>query len=321
MVLADQKQPKDWVACASSVPFICDRRIVIVRNLLRVDPLEVWDAKPKAKDHPFVLEIKSLPTTAMLILVADDETGDEDRQRRLETISKRWIELIQSGGGMVTSLVTDAKKVVEQLRTKAKEAGKQLSPSAAILLVEMTGGSFTIGLAELEKAILFVGNSEAITDSVIRAVVAPEQEYNVYQLVDAIVAGDAALAIKQMRVLIGSRDKMESQAFSRIFPTVARQFRMIWQARLCIEDNCPASNPSSKVLSLLPSKPRISEERDWPREKAVKAARKLRFEQIGSVFKELVAADARIKGMLPAYNTVDTVERMVLNMTAICRSR
>ena len=320
-VLADARPPTEWTASAASVPFFPGRRVVVVRNVLRVNPAELWTEKPKSADHPFVKELNALPESACLVLVADSETGDEDKQNRLETVLKRWADVVQAGGGAVLATTTNLKDVAESLRTKAKEAGKHITPNTANLLVEMTGGSLTIAHDELEKLIHYVGTREAIQDSDVRAVVAPEQEYNVYQLVDAIVAGDSGTALKQLRTLVTRNDRIENQAFSRIFPTVARQFRLVWQARLCLDADCRASDPTPAVLEQMPAKPRLSEERDWVQQRAVRSARKLSLRQIRNVFSELVEADAKIKGLEPSYSTNEAVEEMVLRMAAACRGR
>ena len=318
-IIADDRDPAEWTAVASSVPFFGDRRIVLVRNLLRVDPAQTWDAKPKAGSHAFIDELASLPPTAMLVLIADDEQGDEDKQRRLETVSKRWHAIVEAADGYVPSLEAGHSDISGELRAKAKAAGKHMTPSTATLLTEMTGGSLSIALGELDKVVQYVGDAEAIQDSAVMAVVEPEQEYNVYQLVDHIVAGDSAKALRQLRTLFSGRGKLEGQAFSRIFPTIARQFRLVWQARLCLDANSTVRNPAASVLEMFPLKPRIEKERDWLQNKAVRAARRIGLSQIQGVFAELVEADAQIKGLRPSVSTTETVETMVLRMAALCR--
>ncbi len=320
-ILADTRPPTEWTASAASVPFFGEKRIVLVRNVLRVNPADVWEEKTKSKEHPFAKEVATLPETALLILVADDEAGDEEKQGRMQTTLKRWAELVSTGGGLVADSKTNPQDIVAQLRKIAKEHGKHMTPSTATLLSEMTGGRLTLALSELEKVIYYTGKAESIQDSDVRAVVAPEQDYNVYQLVDAIVAGDSGTALKQLRTLSSRNDKIESQAFSRIFPTVARQFRVIWQARLCIDADCKVSDPTAAVLNMFPSKPRINEEREWGQQRALRAARRLSLGQIRQVFNELADADAKIKGLSPSYSTNETVEEMVLRMSAVCRSK
>ena len=58
--------PVDWVASAGTSPFLADRRVVVVRHLLRCDP-----------DRGKSVSFKGLPSTALLILIADDENGDD----------------------------------------------------------------------------------------------------------------------------------------------------------------------------------------------------------------------------------------------------
>jgi DNA polymerase-3 subunit delta len=320
-MLADARPPTEWSASAASVPFFPGRRVVLVRNVLRKNPADEWEQKPKSPDHPFVKELKSLPETALLVLVCDDEPGDDERQARLQTVQRRWEEIVTAAGGAVVASKTDPKDVAERLRKEAKEQGKHMTLGTATLLTEMVGASLTLAMSELEKLVSYVGDNEAIQDSDVRAVVAPEQDYNVFQLVDAIVAGDSGTALKQLRTLASREDKIEGQAFSRIFPTVARQFRLVWQARLCLDADCRVGDPSPQILDMMPSKPRIHEEREWSQQRAARAARKISLAQIRRVFAELVEADARIKGLEPGYSTHETVEQMVLRMAAACRSR
>jgi DNA polymerase III delta subunit len=169
--------------------------------------------------------------------------------------------------------------------------------------------------------IAYVGDNENIHDADVRASVAPEQDYNVYQLVDAVVAGDSGGALRQLRTLTSRNDKIEGQAFSRVFPTLAKQFRLIWQARLCLDANCRPSDPTPGVLAMMPSKPRLSDEKDWVQKRAMGSARRLSLGQVRQVFAELGDADAKIKGLEPSYSTQESVEEMVLKMAAVCRSR
>lgn len=318
--VADSLSPIEWTARAGSYPFLCERRIVVVRNVLRVDPGQEWTEKPKSKDHPFVKELLALPATALLVLVADDENGDEDKLRRLESVSKRWSDIAKEGKAEIVAPSTDRKQVIEAVRKAAKERGKHMTLGTATLLVEMTNGGLSLGLSELEKVILYAGTSDSISDSDVKTVVAPETEYNVYQLVDAVVAGDSGAALRQLRILTSSQSKIETQVFGRILPTLARQFRIIWQARLCIEDDCRPSDPSPRVLEMLPKRPRIVDERDWAQQRAMRAARRLSLPKIQSVYSELADADARLKGMGASFSVVETLEEMVLRMSAACRS-
>ncbi|MCH7945427.1 MAG: hypothetical protein IIC73_05350, partial [Armatimonadetes bacterium] len=119
-LIADHRPPAEWTAVASSVPFMGERRVVLVRNVLRIDPAQTWDAKPKAGEHPFIDDLAALPTTAMLVLVADDEQGDEDKLRRLETVAKRWHAIVEAAGGYAPKLEESRRDIADQLRAPAQ---------------------------------------------------------------------------------------------------------------------------------------------------------------------------------------------------------
>src|SRR5947209_8185433 len=88
--IADSSTPSQWYGSASTAPFLSPRRTVVVRNILRKDPKEV--------------QLQTLPQTGLLVLVADDEGGDADKQRRVDTWKKSWGNLVAKSGGTVIEL-------------------------------------------------------------------------------------------------------------------------------------------------------------------------------------------------------------------------
>ena len=87
---ADTLNPVDWYASVSTSPFLGERRTTIIRHLLRCDV-----EKLKGTD------LSKLPPTSLLILVADDESGTEDRQRTLKTARTNWAKVVTKSGGVV----------------------------------------------------------------------------------------------------------------------------------------------------------------------------------------------------------------------------
>jgi hypothetical protein len=75
---AGDAEPGEWIASAGTSPFLSARRTVVVRHLLRRDEIDGIGG------------LKTLPESALLVLVADEESGDESKQRRLATVRKNW---------------------------------------------------------------------------------------------------------------------------------------------------------------------------------------------------------------------------------------
>lgn len=305
---ADARPPGDWVAAACSVPFLAELRVVVVRNVVRVDP----------DDHPNLAQIlKEVPESGRLVLVADDETGDTDRLGR---IVARWAKVVKEvKGGVHTFEPLTGDKAVDALRERAKLAGKALGRDTASLLLEMLGGKVNIAYGELDKLVLYVGDEAKITDRDVEACVVPDQDYNVYKLLDAVVAGHPGAALVQLRTLTGKGDKIEGETFGRVFPTLSRQFRLMWQARLFVERNVHPDNPPVDVLALLPKKPNLADERDWLRRKIVQAARRTSYEQLTRAMELVVDCDARIKGRRASVSATDTLEQTVLKLAQTFR--
>lgn len=318
-VQADASAPQEWFANVSTVPFFSDRRVMVVRSIGRRDPSDVWKA-PLDKAHPAVKEMASLPETSLLVLVFDDEAGSETRQANAVKHAAVWAKLVTLAGGKTLVFDVDLSKTANIVRDTAAERGKKITPGATRLLCEMVGSKPSLALSELEKLILYVGDAAEIRETDVRTVVLAEDEYNVYQLVDAIISGNANQAVAQLRTLYGQTPDVEGQVFPRLFPQLLNQFRYLWQARFSLDNGTNPSSPDPQVSQWLPTK-KFSSEPEWKQRKVLQTARKVSLPEIGTLISCLVDADAEIKGQKAAVSTKDTVERATLKMCKICAGR
>jgi DNA polymerase-3 subunit delta len=306
----DASNPADWAASAGTSPFLAERRTVIVRHLLRCDP-----EKLKGTDFG------KLPPTSLLILVADEEGGSDEKAQRTKTQRKVWEKVVTAAGGTVLACDSNPKTLRESIKKRAAEMGKSISDKAIETLGEMTGGSLSRALDELDKVYLYTSGQEQIRESDVRTVVVPSRDWNVYKMVDSILAGEVAEALRQLRVLVGSATKAEDAAFSRILPTVGRQLRMLWQARLCIDANCAPGNAPESIRALFPDKPNLAAEPPYRQGAVMSTARRISLERLERCFEILADTDARLKGALDGFSGIETLERMVLEMAEATSAR
>lgn len=310
---ADERQIVEWLAAASTVPFMGERRTVLIRQLLRVgDPLKEAGLKAGV--------FKSLPDTARLILVADEEPGGEDKARRLKSISEAWAKLVKAEGGSVLDCNFDPRRITETLRSEAQRVGKTLTAQGANLLAEYVGGNLSVAIAELEKLALYTGERSQIKEQDILDVVSASREWKVFQMIDAAVAGNTAVALRELRVLLGGSRRADEAAQRNILPLLSRQFRLLWQARVCIEANVQPTSAPDSVASMLLKKPNLATE-NFARDRAMAGARKMTLSQIHACLQALCDADARLKGALPGYSANETLERLVLGIVDIVQGR
>jgi DNA polymerase-3 subunit delta len=306
-VVGDERSISDWIASASTVPFLASRRVVVVRHLLRAG-------------EPDGELLAQVPATGLLILVCDDEGGDDARQRRLQTVRGQWERATAKAGGLVVKAEVDPKKAASLLREEAERLGARLTPGAADVLLQVVGGRYSRACEEIDKLALYVGEGGEIREADVHAAVRPSMDWNVFRLLDAVIEGQGGEAIRQLRILIGGESKAEEAAYRSIFPILGKQFRLIWQARQLVEAGATPDRPGA-VAAHLPSRPNLLDEPSWRQGLAIKAARRLGFVQLQRCLQALSDADARLKGQLPAFSPMETLDRLVIGLVETVRDR
>lgn len=306
---ATDKSIGDWISSVSTIPFFAERRTLVVRNLLRIDPKEVTVNKI----------LTQVPSSGRLILVADEESGGEDRAQRLATMAKQWSAAVTQAGGVCFDCTIDPKSFQAELSQEAKKREKRMSGPALNLLQEMTGGHYSRAVAELEKLCLFVGDSPEIREADVSQVVLASHEWSIWVLVDAVAKGNTAAALRQLRIILSSRNKLEEAALRSVLPQLTRHIRLLWQARACLDVGERPPNLSTTCLKMLPEK-NISHEKQFVVNKLLQQAQGVTLWQCSRCLEELAIADGRLKGQLPAGSTLDTLEIMVLNLSNTLRA-
>lgn len=302
----DAASPAEWIASAGTAPFLSAKRTVIVRHLLRRD------------DPPSSAQLASLPPTALLVLVADEEqSADEQKARRLQTIQRAWEKVVGAAGGTVGAFKTDPKQVKVAIRAEATRLGKKLSDAGAERLAEMTGGSLSRSFEELEKLAIYLSDGDQITEADIRAVVVPSREWNVFRLIDATVDGSPGEALRQLRILVGAQTRAEGAALSRILPMLSRQLRLMWQARVCVEAGCAPGSPTPEARGCFPEKPNLAGEPPYRQSRLMQVAKRTSLSALARCLQSVSDADAKLKGQLPGFSAMETLESMVLEMVEI----
>lgn len=305
----DSSGPMQWFASCGTAPFLGDRRIAVVRHIYRLDVDRLKSA-----------DFRTLPSTALLILVADEETGSDDKIQRLKTtVRKAWEKAVQAGDGLVQAFDPDPAAAKEEVKKALQDAGKTMTDRATDALLEMTGANLGRTLDELEKLTLYVGTQTQITEADIWAVVVPSREWNVFKMVDSIAAGAVPEALRQLRNLLGSSSRLEEATYMRILPAVGRHLRLLWQARVCVEAGCGPGNAPSNVRAMLPDKPNLLTESPYKQNSLMQSARRADLPRIRRCFQVLCDTDSRMKGSLDAFSSIDTLERMVLEMAEALR--
>lgn len=302
-----ERSTDQWLGLAGTPPFLDAKRTVVVRNVLRADAKEL---KPN--------DIAALPDTACLVLVADEETVD-DRQARWKAAQDQWVKAVQAAKGHLIKCEISLKDMAPALRAEAQILGKKLSLQGAMLLKEMTSDSFSRAVDELEKLSLYVGDRDEIHLEDIRAAASASHEWKVFDLVDGIVAGSPSKAMTQLSYLLESGAKAQEAAISQILPMLARQYKLLWQALICLEHRVSLGSVPPSVKEKFLQRPDFLGSSEFVQNRTINAARKLSFEQVRQSLEAICIADSQIKGVSEGYSPVDTIEMLIVRLCDIVR--
>ena len=298
---ADGSSPNDWLASVGTFPFLAPKRTVIVRTAQKV----------KVEDIN-VASLNSLPESALLIFVYSNDSADEQKQSG--GAKKGSLEkLVTSVGGTVGKFEADPKKSSDMIRQEIIRRGRKIQPRTLELLVEMTGGSYSSALEELDKVLLY-SDEETISELTVKTVVVASREYNIWRMIDDLVAGKVSESLKQLQIVLGSKEKVEDFAFGKLFPLISRQLRLLYQGRICIENGCRPDSAPPNILAMFPAKPNLCSISSYVQGSVMRSAQNLTLNQITEAMEEVAKADAAMKGLGTSFSGIDTIERLVFDL-------
>lgn len=303
-IISSEKPFAEWVSAAATTPFMSDRRAVIVRNISRV---KTEDAAESLR----LSELKNLPPSALLILVADEEAKAADSRETQGDPLAAWKKVVKENDGLTIVSNMPDKKNVRSVQSVAQAAGKKIGNQALNALVEMVGFRADRAEEELEKLVLYVGDAREITIQDVKNCVTPEPEHNIFQMCDSLWVGDATRAIKEMNRLRGQSRDFSTEA-RRIIPFIVNQVRTLWQAKSFHEDGAGVWELKEKPLSKM---------HEFPQGKAKDMARRLSYEQLQGFMLALRSANAQLSAGAEGRKPEEVIEFLILTMCDIARSR
>lgn len=303
-IVANEKPFAEWVASASTIPFFGDRRCVIIRNLARVDT-------ETAAESLALTNLKTLPESALLILIVDDEPVKDERSNRGSSATA-WRKVVKDNGGVVLTFEAAKEKSVPAIRELTQSYGKKISPRAATLLLEMVAGKSDRAEEELQKLAIYVGDAPEINEDDLRNCVTPEPEYNIWHMLDAMMNGDQRRALQQFLIIKSQTRDFRGEA-QRIMPVMIGYLRTVWQALGHLE-----RNPGPHPRDWEPSEKGFSKGPDWQQERNTRIAKRLDYNQLLNCLQELQLANEKVNGQLPAFTPEETIEQLILRICEIC---
>ena len=213
------------IAACETLPFMADKRLVIVRELPALTGRSEADEK-------LVSYIPNVPESAVLVFLA---RGKADARKKLYTA-------IRKAGGVVSfTQLTDAELNSWIVKTFAG-LGKAVTPQTASLLAFTVGTDTALLRTEIEKLAALSGDRGEVNDNDVRAVATRSVECTVFEMVDAVVAGEEGKAFGLLRdMLTTGSDRLG------ILAMLLRQFRLMQHIKIMQFEKVPPAEIKQKL--------------------------------------------------------------------------
>jgi len=238
----------DVLAACGNLPFLSERRVVLVKRAEKVEGLGRGDgetsgaAKSKKKATGAGAAAKmsegmdSLPPTTILILARTPESteaGDKVGERCLNLALDKKIDEL---GALINCTVDpkNASLVAEILEQEANARGLMLERGAAGYLANRCGTDIAFLLGELEKCALAAGLKHKITPAIIDEMTRPALGDTVFDLTDALGERKGAQALATLHELLE-----RGEAPERLMASVVGNLRQLMQARAVLDAGLP----------------------------------------------------------------------------------
>lgn len=182
--------------------------------------------KGSRKDGPESAEIERLFTrvapTTTLLLVADDMPPDHQLAMQ-----------VRAAGGTVKQFNIPRKQELPRwIVARAGQHRVSIDHAAAELLAELIGNNPVMLESELEKLATYAGAEERVTPAMVDALVGAVPQESIFALVDAIAAGNRAVAYRLLHAQLTESSSGPIDVALYLIRMLARQVRILLGIRL-----------------------------------------------------------------------------------------
>ncbi len=246
----------DWdalEASSSNLSLFAERRIL---------ELKLPTGKPGRRGGQAIVDLVGRAGPDLLLLVS---TPKLDRG----TQSAKWVKTIDAAGATVQVWPVTQRELPGWIAARMRQVGLEPRREAVALIAERVEGNLLAASQEIEKLRLLLGPGEVAAADVSRAV-AMSSRFDVFQLVDAALAGDAR---RSLRILAGLRNEgvepvvvvwaltREIRALAVIGDALAAGTELgpamqqagVWRSRQGLVRQCVGRHPPDRFRTLLKS--------------------------------------------------------------------
>ncbi|NDJ76238.1 MAG: DNA polymerase III subunit delta [Chloroflexi bacterium] len=261
--------PADVIASASAMPFLSDKRLVIVDGLLSWLARKGAGKAGKAVLEELAAELPHLPSFARVVFVEPDKLSDRHPILQLA--------ITEPGG--YHKLFDPPRNPVRWITNQAtNEYQTEIMSQAAAALAAVVGEDLRAADNELAKLAAYVDGDRPISPADVALLTSYVAEPDVFAMVDAIGKRDGATALQLLHRLLAEDEPL------RLFGMIIRQFRLLILAREYL-DAGGSPNGIAQAIGVHP----------FVGEKLGQQVRAFSIAQLEQIYRFLLETDAGIK--------------------------
>ncbi len=277
-ILDGQQATSDQLrAVTETMPFLSEKRLVIVRGLLgRFEPKTKSGGGKKAASRTnqqnerksLVAGINGIPDSTILVLV-DGKIGSNNP----------LFKALSAKATVKTFPLLRNTELRKWIQKRVREESASISPQAVGSLARLVGSNLWIMSSEIEKLILFT-SGRSIEEEDVDRVVSYTREVSVFAMVDAILESKARLAEQALHQLL---ERGAAPAYLLVM--LSRQARMIVRAKELKRQRKPETEIQNRLG--LPS--------EYALRKTLEQANRYPLERLKELYHKLLETDLSIK--------------------------
>ena len=190
---------------AQTIPFLSNWRLIVLTD---IHELSAQDQKALI---PYLADPNQSTCLVMTVEKLDGRT--------------KFAQLLKKQAQIVQFWKLFDRDVPGWIRTRAQQYGYTIVPQAATYLMDLVGNNLRQLDNELKKIIAYVKTGEISLD-IVQQVVGDIREHDIFELVDAVGAGNVIEALRILNQLL-----IEGEPPLKILMMVVRQFRLLWKVK------------------------------------------------------------------------------------------
>ena len=219
---------------ALAVPFMCDKRLVVARDLSAFKKNQAEggeESKSSAENLALLKEIMEGCDTSVVILY-HHASAQNNKAKKLFAENNR----------LICFDTPSEAEILNRLRSRFKAAQVDTDDDALMELIASCGSSLMRLFTECDKLIAYKGPGGYATVEDILNTITPDTEKSVFNLIDAMTDGKAAEGYRILENLMQNNERP-----TEILNLITRQFRLMAHIKTLTENGIGISQIKEKL--------------------------------------------------------------------------